>query len=44
MAVDKSVRSLKSGHDVVRDDVIRELRSYDSAIEPSFFPWFKVND
>ncbi len=42
MAVDKSVRSLKSGHDVIKSDVVHELRSYDSAPDPSFFPWFRV--
>jgi CD109 antigen len=42
MAVDKSVRSLKSGHDVIHADVVHELRSYDSAPDPSFFPWFRV--
>ncbi len=42
LAVDRSVRSLKSGHDINKADVISELRSYDSAVEPSFYPWFRV--
>ncbi len=44
MAVDRSVRSLKQGHDIIKADVINELRSYDSADDPSFFPWFRVID
>jgi CD109 antigen len=42
MAVDRSVRSLKAGHDIIESDVLDELRGYDSAKLPSFFPWFKV--
>ena len=26
----------------IKSDVINELRSYDSATDPSFFPWFRV--
>ncbi len=42
LAVDRSVRSLNSGHDINKEDVINELRSYDTAAEPSFYPWFRV--
>eukprot|EP00094_Tigriopus_californicus_P007480 TCALIF_07202-PA protein Name:"Similar to CUBN Cubilin (Canis familiaris)" AED:0.20 eAED:0.21 QI:0/0.76/0.57/0.97/0.85/0.88/35/0/3998 len=42
MAVDKSVRALKAGHDIIHSDVISELRSYDSGKVPAFFPWFQV--
>lgn len=41
MAVDKSVRSLKADHDILQADVVHELRSYDSAPDPSFYPWFR---
>lgn len=41
LAVDKSVKSLKTGHDLIESDVIDELRSYDSAVEPSFFSWIR---
>ncbi|XP_040577960.1 LOW QUALITY PROTEIN: thioester-containing protein 1 allele R1-like [Lepeophtheirus salmonis] len=41
LAVDKSVRSLKGGHDVLLKEVTDELRRYDTANTPNFFPWFK---
>jgi len=43
MAVDARVNSLNLGHDFTMEDVIDEIRSYDSARDPSFIPWFKVN-
>lgn len=41
LAVDKSVLLLKSGNDVTKDDVKKELESYDST-SGGFFPcgWF----
>ena len=44
MAVDKSVRSLKADHDILQADVVHELRSYDSAPDPSFYPWFRDDE
>ena len=43
MAVDARVNSLNLGHDFTMEDVVDEIRSYDSARDPSFIPWFKVN-
>ena len=43
-AVDKSVRSLKADHDILQADVVHELRSYDSAPDPSFYPWFRDDE
>ena len=40
-AVDKRVRSLKADHDILQADVVHELRSYDSAPDPSIYPWFR---
>ena len=39
LAIDRSVRSLKSGHDIVKDDLLSEIRSYDAGQETSFYPW-----
>lgn len=42
MAVEKSVLAFTPGHDITMSDVINELRGYDSAVNPDFFPWFRV--
>ena len=42
MAVEKSVTAFTPGHDITMSDVIRELRTYDSARDPDFYPWFRV--
>jgi hypothetical protein len=42
MAVDARVNSLNLGHDINMEEVIDEIRSYDTARDPSFIPWFKV--
>ncbi|QQP52137.1 CD109 antigen, partial [Caligus rogercresseyi] len=42
LAVDKSVRSLKGGHDVLLKEVTDELRRYDTVKTPNFFPWFRI--
>jgi len=39
LAIDRSVRSLKSGHDIVKDDLLSEIKSYDAGQETSFYPW-----
>ena len=39
LAIDRSVRSLKGGHDIVKEDLLGEIRSYDSGQEASFYPW-----
>jgi len=33
---------LKLGNDITLDEVVDEIRSYDSARDPAFIPWFKV--
>ena len=43
MAVDARVNSLKLGHDFTMEEVVDEIRGYDSARDPSFIPWFKVS-
>ena len=39
LAIDRSVRSLKAGHDIEKSDLLSEIRSYDSGQEASFYPW-----
>ena len=39
LAIDRSVRSLKAGHDIVKDDLLSEIKSYDAGQETSFYPW-----
>merc|ERR1719334_524294 len=39
LAIDRSVRSLKAGHDIVKEDLLGEIRSYDRGQEASFYPW-----
>ena len=39
MAVDRSVRSLKTGHDILPSDLLSEIQTYDAGTDPSFFPW-----
>ena len=42
MAVEKSVSAFTPGHDITMSDVVNELRGYDSAKDPEFYPWFRV--
>ena len=42
LAIDKSVRALKSGHDVEEADLLKEIRSYDVGQETSFYPWVQT--
>ena len=39
LAIDRSVRSLKSGHDIEKEDVLNEIKDYDVGQETSFYPW-----
>ena len=39
IAVEKNVLAYTPGHDITMSDVVSELRSYDSAIDPEFYPW-----
>jgi len=39
LAIDRSVRTLKAGHDIVKEDLYREIKSYDGGQEASFYPW-----
>ncbi|KAL1124405.1 hypothetical protein AAG570_001034, partial [Ranatra chinensis] len=41
LGIDQSVLLLKSGNDIVRDDVLSELRSYDSSESGMFYPFMK---
>ena len=38
LAPDKSVRALKFGHDIGKEDLLDEIRSYDMGQETSLFP------
>ena len=38
LAIDKSVRALKFGHDIGKEDLLDEIRSYDMGQETSLFP------
>ena len=42
LAIDKSVRALKSGHDIGKEDLLDEIRSYDVGQETSFYPWVQT--
>ncbi len=42
MAIEKSVLPYSSSHDITMSDVVNELRSYDSATDPEFYPSFRV--
>jgi len=42
MAVENSVLAYTPGHDITMSDVVNELRSYDSAVDPEFYQWFRV--
>ena len=42
MAVEKTVLAYTPGHDITMSDVVSELRSYDSAVDPDFYSWFRV--
>ena len=42
MAIEKSVLPFASNHDITMSDVVDELRTYDSASYPDFYPWFRV--
>lgn len=42
MAVEKSVSAFTPSHDITMSDVVSELRGYDSAIDPDFYPWFRI--
>merc|ERR1719270_3089200 len=39
LVIDRSVRSLKSGHDIEKEDVLNEIKDYDVGQETSFYPW-----
>ena len=46
LAVDTRVNRLNrlhKGNDITMHTVVQELRTYDSAQDPDFYPWFKVN-
>jgi hypothetical protein len=34
--------SFTPGHDITMNDVVNELREYDSATSPEFYDWFRV--
>ena len=38
----QSVMSFTPGHDITMNDVVNELREYDSATSPEFYDWFRV--
>lgn len=42
LGIDRSVRSLQAGHDIVKEDLIQELYDYDSGYETSFYPWIQT--
>ena len=42
LAIDKSVRALKSGHDIEQADLLNEIKSYDVGQETSFYPWVQT--
>ena len=42
LATDKSVRALKSGHDIEQGDLLNEIKSYDVGQETSFYPWVQT--
>ena len=39
LGIDRSVRSLKGGHDIIKEDLLGEIRSYDTGKDASFYPW-----
>jgi len=39
LAIDRSVRSLKTGHDILRSDLMSEIQNYDVGTGTSFYPW-----
>ena len=39
LGIDRSVRSLKGGHDIIKEDLLGEIRSYDTGRDASFYPW-----
>ena len=46
LAVDTRVSRLNrmhKGNDITMQTVVNELRTYDSAQDPDFYPWFKVS-
>ena len=42
LAIDRSVRSLKSGHDIEKEDLLAEIKEYDVGQETSFYPWVQT--
>ena len=42
LAIDRSVRSLKSGHDIEKEDLLNEIREYDVGQETAFYPWVQT--
>ena len=42
LAIDKSVRALKAGHDIDKEDLLDEIKHYDVGQETSFYPWVQT--